>query len=217
MKKFWKKYRVWIIILAVIALLVAVSVMSNSSDPHAGHDHGTGTSQNTGSDSHAGHNHSDYDIGKSYTVTQGQDGTYSVSVTTPHNEKLLVCDGLTVKPSCAKLSNSVLMVGNTANKDVSARWAVFCDGMNGKVSQRYDGCLATQGTTVVIGTNNGTAVEVKDALSGTVYGKVALPNASAAAGSAVIQSTAWADNGDLVVTYLAGETTKTYTIALPKK
>ena len=220
MKKFWKKYRVWFIIGAVIALLVAVGLMRGAVDPHAGHDHANNphtdphtTQQNAGS--HDGHNHSDYDVGKSYTVTQNANGTYSVSVRSPHNEIIAVCDGLTTKPACAKISNSVLLVGDTSNPAVSARWAIFCDGMNNKVSPRFGGCLATQGTTVVVGANNGTTVEVKDAFTGTVYSKVSLPDAAATDNRSIIQSTAWDQDGDLIVTYWAGETTKTHTVKMP--
>ena len=40
MKKFWKKYRVWIIVIAAAALLIAVGTLrKNTADPHAGHDH----------------------------------------------------------------------------------------------------------------------------------------------------------------------------------
>lgn len=39
MKKFWKKYRVWIIILIVVAVMAAAGAMSKAMDPHAGHDH----------------------------------------------------------------------------------------------------------------------------------------------------------------------------------
>lgn len=219
MKKFWKKYRVIIIVAVAAALLITVGTLRQNAlngDSHAGHDHadgGTGTQQST--DTHAGHDHSSYDIGKSYTVTQNENGTYSVSARSPHNETIVVCDGLTDKPACAKINNSVLLVGDTANAAVSARWAIFCDGMNNKVSQRFDGCLATSGTTVVMGTDNGTVIEVKDAFTGSVHSKTALPDASTPDGRTIIQKTAWADNGDLVITYWAGDQLKTYNVSMP--
>ena len=223
MKKFWKKHRALVIVVIVAILIVLASVMRsmtlNGSDPHAGHDHSTDdhtTQTNSGSaGSHDGHDHSSYDVSKGYTETLNSNGTYTISVVSPHNEKIVICDGLKTKPSYAKLSNSVLMVGNTADPVVSDRWAVFCDGMNNKVSQRYTGCLATQGTTVVVGTNNGTTVEVKDAFTGTVHSKTNLPDASATDSRSIIQKAEWDKSGALIVTYWAGETVKTHTITMP--
>jgi len=58
--KFWKKYRVWIIVLAVVAVMVAAGLMRKATDPHAGHDHTNNphTEQTQNADPHAGHNHS---------------------------------------------------------------------------------------------------------------------------------------------------------------
>ena len=209
-QKFFKKHGGKIILCVVGLLLVGLLLIKVFSDPHAGHDHSTDSQQST--DSHAGHNHSDYDIGKSYTVTENANGTYSVSALSPHNEKIVIADNLTAKPACAKINNSILMVGDTANAAVSSRWAIFCDGMNGKVSPRINGCLATQGTTVVVGTNNGTAVEVKDAFTGTVHSTTTLPGASVSDSRSIIQKTAWDENGDLIITYWAGESVKTQTV-----
>lgn len=223
MKKFWKKHRVLIIVAIVAVLIVLASVMrsmtTNGADPHAGHNHAAGdshTDTQNSADPHAGHNHADYDIGKSYAVTSNANGTFSVSATSPHNEKILICDGLTSKPACAKINNSVLLVGDTSNPTISARWAIFCNGMNNKVSPRYDGCLATQGTTVAVGTNNGAVIEVKDAFTGVLHSKTALPGASSVDGRNIIQKTAWDQNGDLIVTYWAGEQVKTHTVAMPR-
>ena len=42
MKKFWKKYRGWIIVAIVAIILIACGVIRNIvSDPHFGHDHET--------------------------------------------------------------------------------------------------------------------------------------------------------------------------------
>ena len=234
MKKFWKKHRVLIIVAIIAVLLVLAGVMNsmttNGADPHAGHNHAAGdshadshtdphTTQNS-ADPHAGHNHSDYDISKSWeSVKNSQNDTYSIVVTTPHNEKLTVCTGLKVVPSCVKINNSILMAGNTGDSVVSNRWAVFCNGMTGQVSPRYDGCLATatQSATVVMGANNGTAVEVKDAFTGTVLSTTALPGAAASDGRKIIQAANWDQDGNLLVTYWAGETTKKHTVAMPRK
>ena len=224
MKKFWKKHRVLIIVAIVAVLIVLASVMrsmtTNGADPHAGHNHAAGdshTDTQNSADPHAGHNHADYDIGKSYAVTANANGTFSVSATSPHNEKILICDGLASKPACAKINNSVLLVGDTSNPTISARWAIFCNGMTNKVSPRYDGCLATQSATVVMGANNGTAVEVKDAFTGTVLSTTSLPGAASPDGRKIIQAANWDQDGNLIVTYWAGETSKKHTVAMPRK
>lgn len=214
-QKFFKKHGGKIILCVVGLLLVGLLLIKVFSDPHAGHDHSASGQQ--GADAHAGHDHSSYDIGKSYTVTENANGTYSVSALSPHNEKIVIADNLTAKPACAKINNSVLLVGDTANAEVSARWAILCNGMTGQVSQRYDSCLATQGTAVVVGTNNGATVVVKDAFTGTVHSTTALPGASAPDNRSIIQKTDWAENGDLIVTYLAGDAVKTHNVKMPQK
>lgn len=220
-QKFFKKHGGKIILCVVGLLLVGLLLIKVFSDPHAGHDHSAGDSHTDSTsqsgDSHAGHDHSNYDIGKSYAVNQSQDGTYTVIGRTPHNEDITICKGLATKPACGKVNNSVLLVGDTANANVSDRWAILFNGMTGKVSDRFSSCLATSGTAVVVGTNNGTVVEVKDAFTGTVHSTTALPGASAPDNRSIIQKTAWAENGDLIVTYLAGDAVKTHNVKMPQK
>ena len=69
----------------------------------------------------------------------------------------------------------------------------------------------------VVGTNNGATVVVKDAFTGTVHSTTTLPGASAPDNRSIIQKTAWAENGDLIVTYLAGDAVKTHNVKMPQK
>jgi len=213
--KFWKKYRVLIIVLAVVAVMVAVSLMRNAADPHAGHDH---TQQGQSADPHAGHDHSDYTADKSYTITTDQNGRYTVQVKDAHGEILCQRANLTDKPTCTTVSDAVLLVGDTSSPSVSARWAVFCNVQNGKVSKAYAGCLATKGTQVAYATGKDDLwqVHVTDAFNPTTAQTYTLEGAASPDGRSVIQHAELNKDGTLSVAYWAGTEAKTTVIPMSK-
>lgn len=215
MKKFWKKYRVWIIILAVIALLAAVGLMSNNTDPHAGHNHSTGAE----SDPHAGHDHSDYTADKSYSITTDQNGLYTVTVKNAHGETILSRGSLKTKPTCTKVSDYVLLVGNFSTPTQGNSWGVYCNVSTDRVSSLYNGVLATKGNYVIYGTqqNGKWQVVVRDAFDATVYLKNhVLEDAVSPDSGSVFKSASLTQGGDLHLTYWTGTAEKSVTIALPK-
>lgn len=218
MKKFWKKYRVLIIVIAAAALLIAVGTLrKNTVDPHAGHDHATNphTEQSQNADPHAGHDHSDYKAANSYTLKEDSNGRYMVQVLDAHGSTIFKRQNMLDKPTCTAVNEDILCVAG-AGANPSTRWAIFCNVKQGTVSQSYSGCLATKGTNVAYGTNTDGAwqVHVGDAFDDgkttyTLEGAYAIDNRS------VISQAELNDQGDLVVTYWAGDVEKTQTIPMP--
>lgn len=219
MKKFWKKYRVYIIIVAVIALLIAVGQMGKAVDPHAGHDHATGDHTETGqtADPHAGHDHSDYTADKSYTLTTDANGRYTVQVKDAHGSTFYSRTNLLTQPTCTATTADILCISNT-EEPITSRWAIFCNVKQGTTTVTYNGCLATKGTYVAYGSNaDGTwTVHVEDAFNASAYNQVhTLEGAYAIDSRSVIDRAELTDDGNLLVTYWAGDVEKTTTIKMP--
>ena len=223
MKKFWKKYRVWLIVLAVVAVLVAVSQMSKAVDPHAGHNHDTDphTEQNQSADPHAGHDHSGYKAENSYTINTDQNGHYTVTVKDAHGDVIFNRGNLVNKPVCTTVNDQVLMVIQNAGSDYGSHWAVFCNVQTNKISSVFNGCLYARDTYVAYVTteNNNFTVNVQDAFNKATYNRsYALEGAASADGRPIISKVTPTQDGSLSITYWAGTTEKSITVpVVPKK
>lgn len=219
MKKFWKKYRVWIIVIAAAALLIAVGTLrKNTADPHAGHDHAANphTEQTQNADPHAGHDHSDYKAENSYTITTDSNGRYAVEVKDAHGAAIIKRQNMLDKPVCTAVNEDILCV-TSGDAAPSARWAVFCNVKQGTASNMFTGCLATKGTYVAYGTNTDGAwqVHVQNALNPSAYSKVYTLEGARAIDSRSVIDKAELKDGSLLVTYWAGDTAATTTISMP--
>lgn len=217
MKKFWKKYRVWIIVVAAAALLIAVGTLrKNTADPHAGHDHAANPHTEQSADPHAGHDHSDYTPDKSYTVTTDANGRYTLEVRDAHGSAIIKRQNMLDKPVCTAVNEDILCV-TSGDVAPSARWAVFCNVKQGTTSNMFTGCLATKGTYVAYGTNTDGAwqVHVQDALNPSAYSKVYTLEGARAIDSRSVIDKAELKDGSLLVTYWAGDTAATTTISMP--
>lgn len=217
MKKFWKKYRVWIIVVAAAALLIAVGTLrKNTVDPHAGHDHAANPHTEQSADPHAGHDHSDYKAANSYTVTTDANGRYTLEVKDAHGSAIIKRQNILDKPVCTAVNEDILCV-TSGDVAPSARWAVFCNVKQGTTSNMFTGCLATKGTYVAYGTNTDGAwqVHVQDALNPSAYSKVYTLEGARAIDSRSVIDKAELKDGSLLVTYWAGDTAATTTISMP--
>ncbi len=217
MKKFWKKYRVWLIILAVVAVFVAVSLMSKAANSHAGHDHSTDphTGQNQNADPHAGHDHSGYKAANSYSVNTDKNGHYTVQVKDAHGEVIFSRGNLVDKPVCTAVNDQVLMVSDTSGADYGSHWAVFCNVQANKVSSLFNGCLYAKDTYVTYGAmeNNVFKVHVQDAFNKSAYYRsYVLEGAASPDGRSVISKVTPTKDGSLSITYWAGATEKSMTV-----
>lgn len=219
MKKFWKKYRAWIIVIAAAALLITVGTLrKNTADPHAGHDHATNphTEQSQNADPHAGHDHSDYKAQNSYTITTDANGHYAVQVKDAHGSEIISRKNMINKPVCTAVNEDILCV-TSGDVALSSRWAIFCNVKQGTTSRMYTGCLATKGTYVAYGTNTDGVwqVHVESAFSSAGYSETyTLEGAYANDSRSVIEKAELVD-GNLLVTYRAGDVEKTATIDMP--
>ncbi len=219
--RFWKKYRVLIIALAVIAVMVAAGLMRKATDPHAGHDHDANphTEQTQNADPHAGHDHSNYKVENSYTITTNKNGRHTIQVKDAHGQNIYSRQGLIDKPICTKVNDDILLVTNFTEASFASRWAVFCDVINGRSSNVFTGCLVTKGTHVAYATNtdNAWTVHVQDALNKQASSQsYTLEGAASPDGRAVISKAELNDAGDLSVTYWAGTQEKTMVISMPQ-
>ena len=218
--KFWKKYRGWIIALAVIAVMVTIGTLRNAVDPHAGHDHETDphTEQTQSGDPHEGHDHSNYKVENSYTISTNNNNRHTIQVKDAHGQVIYSRQGLTDKPTCTKVNDSVLKVEDNTSS-LSGHWVVLCDVMNSKSSDVFTGCLATKGTYVAYATseNNTWTVHVQNALDKNAAAQTyTLEGAASPDGREVISKAELNDLGDLNITYWAGTESKTTNISLPQ-
>lgn len=218
--KFWKKYRGWIIALVVIAIMVAAGLMRKAADPHAGHDHDANphTEQNQNADPHAGHDHSNFKVENSYTITTNKNNRHTIQVKDAHGQNIYSRQGLIEKPTCTKVNDKVLLIADTTSP-LGSRWAVFCDVINSKSSDTFTGCLATKDTYVAYATNtdNAWTVHVQDALDKQAFSQTyTLEDAASTDGRQVISKAELNAEGDLSVTYWAGEQEKTAVIPMPQ-
>lgn len=227
MKKFWKKYRVWLIILAVVALFAAVGLMSNAADSHAGHDQDTDphteqtqnadshTQKTQNADPHAGHDHSGYKAEKSYSVSTDDNGRYIVQVKDAHGDVIFSRGDLIDKPICTAVNDQVLMVSHTSDADYGSHWAVFCNVQTNKVSGLFNGCLYAKDTYVAYGAmeDNIFKVHVQDAFNKSAYYRsYVLEGAASPDGRSIISKVTPNKEGSLLITYWAGEAEKTMTV-----
>lgn len=219
MKKFWKKYRVWFIILAIIVVFVAVNLMSKAANSHAGHDHshddGTHAQEGQSADAHAGHDHSGHKAANSYSINTDENGQYTVQVKDAHGEVIFSRGNLVNKPVCTAVNDRVLMVSDTSATDYGSHWAVFCNVQDNKVSGVFNGCLYTKDTYVAYGAveNNVFKVHVQDAFNKAAYYRsFVLEGASSPDGRPLISKVTPGQDGNLSITYWAGTTEKSISV-----
>lgn len=217
MKKFWKKYRVWLIALAVVAVLVAVSQMSKAVDPHAGHNHDANphTEQNQNADPHAGHDHSGHKAENSYTINTDQNGRYTVTVKDAHGDVIFSRGDLVDKPVCTKVNDQVLMVSQTTGADYGSHWSIFCNVQTNKISSLFNGCLYAKDTYVAYAAAdaNSFKVHVQDAFNKSAYYRsFVLEGAASPDGRPIISKVTPTQEGNLSITYWAGTTEKSIRI-----
>lgn len=113
-----------------MALMLTLGVVGKNlfADPHAGHDHTTTTT-----DGHEGHDHATttttkLDAGKSYTLTENEDGTYSYSVKNFMGNVMHSEQSLSVKPEIVKVDDCILAISVTPNKSWPlSRKVTFCN------------------------------------------------------------------------------------------
>lgn len=127
-------------LLIVVVLAVARPFDNDSADPHAGHDHSTGTT---------GHNHADAAHGKSakdsYEVKRQENGSYIYRVVSRAGHSYTTQESYPQRPTVTEISRDVIAVsGLLSEKNNLSGWAVYYNVTGeGQVSRTFNYVLAT--------------------------------------------------------------------------
>lgn len=148
----------------------------------------------------------DYNIHELYQITDNEDYTYDYVVKDKKNNILISNEGISRKPEINVINEYLLSVSVQAGTGLSTRWTIYCDVLNGSVSETYYSVLGEYGENVVyVSYDNGTyRIVIQNIFNRELfYKETVLEDASPVAEPVV--SFAIEDNGEAKVVYLKGE------------
>ena len=148
----------------------------------------------------------DYDIHELYQITDNEDYTYNYVVKDKNNNILISNEGISREPEINVINEYLLSVSVQAGTGISTRWTIYCDVLNGNVSETYYSVLGEYDENVVFVNydNSAYCIVIQNIFNRELfYKEIVLEDASPVAEPVV--SFEIEDKGAAKVVYLKGE------------
>lgn len=223
-----KQWMALISVASVIALIagivVAMNLAGNSSDPHAGHNHGDlpeghyegdghdhGTPATNGHSPNDGHNHSTENAADKvkYQIYTNEDKTYRLVFRDNAGKTMAEFDHITQKPTqqTVNADKGVYELGWATDKGANDYECVYYNAKTGQVSQSFRAPRGTDGVRVAYGSADQTKVIVQDLYNkDTYYKEYELKNGVEKNGNIITGGKLQADKKTVVISYFSSET-----------
>ena len=148
----------------------------------------------------------DYNIYELYQVTDNEDFTFDYVIKDKNDNVLLFEERISREPEINVINENLLSVSVQAGTGLSTRWTIYCDVLNGNVSDAYCSVLGEYEENVVyVNYDNGTyRIVIQNIFNQKLfYKETVLEDASLAADPVV--GFEIGDNDTAKVVYLKGE------------
>ena len=141
-----------------------------------------------------------------YQITDNEDFTYDYVIKDKNNNILISDKGISREPKINVINENLLSVSVQSGTGISTRWTIYCDVLNGNVSEAYYSVLGEYGENVVyVNYDNGTyRIVIQNIFNRELfYKETVLEDASPVVEPVV--SFEIEDNGTAKAVYLKGE------------
>ena len=141
-----------------------------------------------------------------YQITDNEDYTYDYVIKDKNNNVLISDKGVAREPEINVINENLLSVSVQSGTGISTRWTIYCDVLNGSVSETYYSVLGEYGENVVYVSYDGSAyrIVIQNIFNRELFYKEMVLEDSSPVVEPVV-SFEILDNGTAKAVYLKGE------------